>query len=293
MVEVGDVGEAGAAIADKVAGHARAGLVRASPDPTRVGLLRHRFAGGAVPGTRVAVAAAVEAAAPRPVVVGRALVVAHPVLVAPRPHVAVAHRPVRVEALDVPRAATAPVAGDRVLLAGRVVEDGEAGVLVHLGPVAPPAGARPALPTRGEAVAAKDRLDLGVAAAPPVGARAVAALIAEGVGGVPGPLRRHPAPRHAPLPVGVQVRRPLGGEPPAKASVGAAPGRTAAGVGAAGAAGRPAVEAGPDEGPAAVVLVYAVAGQVRSLVAVLGLNQAITGIVVAHDGLALGFWPDA
>lgn len=194
-----------------------------------------------------------------------------------------------VEPLDVPRAAATPLTGHRVLLPRGVMKDGATRLLVHLGPVAAPTGACASFPARVEAVSAKDRVDLGVAAAAPVAARTVPALVAQGVGRVPRALGRHPTPRDAAVPIGVQVRRPLGGEPPAKTRVGTTPRRAATRLGTTGATGRPALEAGPHEGRAAVVLVHAVPGQVRCLVPVIPLHQAVAGVVVADDGLAFGF----
>lgn len=100
---------------------------------------------GAPPTTPRAIPAVVGSARPTAaVVVGRALVVANPILVTTRPDVALADRPTGTLVRDGPRVATTTRPGQGTLVATRLKPNGQALVLAHLGVVAAPACALPA-----------------------------------------------------------------------------------------------------------------------------------------------------
>lgn len=137
-----------------------------------------------------------------------------------------------------------------------------------------------------------DRPDLVLAAAV-AAARAVAALVAQGVVQLPGLLGRHPASLHVQEAVRLRLRRPLSKKETLNADAVREIGRLAVRLAPVEPTGRPPMEAGPDKVRTVPLLVDTVADEVRLVMAVAWLWQPLAELVVAGHVLTTGLRPDA
>lgn len=226
------------------------------------------------------------AVATGPVVVGRALVLTHPVFVASRVDIALTHRPMSKGSGPPSQPSFATWPSHRRLSPALGQVDTQIVLLIHLKPFTRASRPRTACSAQRQAVGPVDPVDL-VLASVIAARRAVAALVTKRVVRLPGSVKRHRTPVNSTPALRELVQRALSKEQSSNASHSGPTKRPSPRPAASKPPSRPALETSPYKARPLPFLMDALANKVRLLMAVVGLREPFAVLMVPNDVLTV------